>query len=216
MIIGSVIIEAAIFLAFALIHSLMVMERTKRFFISLLGADAVRVYYRLFFTIVSAAATAALVYLIARLPDTTLLVLPPAVKAIFYVFQAAGILFLALPLKYLDGLEFTGVRQVWRRLRGVEVKGDVEGLSGAGFITSGVYGAVRHPLYLGGILVLTFGTRITLNSLIFAALADLYFIVGALIEEHRMVARHGQAYACYKREVPMFVPSVKGMMRMFR
>jgi protein-S-isoprenylcysteine O-methyltransferase Ste14 len=176
----------------------------------------VRVYYRLFFTIISASATAALVSAIAMLPDKTIAVLPTEVKIIFHVIQAAGIMFLALPLKHLDGLEFIGVRQVWRRIRGQAAKGDVEGLSGAGFITAGVYGAVRHPLYLGGILVLTFATRITINSLVFALLADIYFIVGAFIEERRMTARHGDAYKAYKREVPMFVPSVRGLLRMFR
>jgi protein-S-isoprenylcysteine O-methyltransferase Ste14 len=212
----TVVTGALIFLAFALCHSFMVMERTKRFFISLAGPDAVRVYYRLFFTIISALATAALVYSIARLPDKTLLVLPPAVKILFHAIQAVGIMFLALPLKHLDGLEFIGVRQVWRRLRGQASAGDIEGLRGEGFITAGVYGVVRHPLYLGGFLVLTFGTRITVNALVFAALADIYFVVGALIEERRMTARHGEAYKAYRREVPMFVPSVRGVLRMFR
>jgi len=213
---NGVVIEALIFLAFALGHSLLVMERTKRFFMSRLGPDAVRVYYRLFFTIISAVATMALVYTIARLPDRTIVVLPPSVKIVFYAFQTVGIVFLALPLRHLDGLEFIGVRQVWRRIRGQAATGDIEGLGGAGFIRAGVYGVVRHPLYLGGFLVLTFGTRITVNALVFAALADIYFIVGAFIEERRMILRHGDAYKAYRREVPMFLPSVRGVLRMFR
>jgi protein-S-isoprenylcysteine O-methyltransferase Ste14 len=71
---------------------------------------------------------------------------------------------------------------------------------------TGVYGIVRHPLYLAGIIVFTFNPHVTINSLTTAVLADLYFLFGMVIEERRLVEIFGDEYRKYRERVPRMIP----------
>mgnify|MGYP000026370185 CR=1 FL=1 len=75
-------------------------------------------------------------------------------------------------------------------------------------ITSGVYGYVRHPQYLG-FLLLTSGMLvqwITLpTALMFPILLVSYYRL-AREEEKELEERFGREYLEYKRKVPMFIP----------
>ncbi len=75
----------------------------------------------------------------------------------------------------------------------------------ASLIRSGVLGRVRHPWYTAGLLLLWI-REIDSYALISSSVLSLYLIAGAHIEERRLLERFGEAYAAYRREVPMFVP----------
>lgn len=76
-------------------------------------------------------------------------------------------------------------------------------------VTSGPYHRVRHPIY-SGILVAGVGTAVALSWtwLIAVALAAVYFIYSATVEEHYMAERFPDAYPAYKRSTKMLVPFV--------
>jgi len=46
----------------------------------------------------------------------------------------------------------------------------------------------------------------TLGSFLFNVLATLYFWIGSIYEERRLLAAFGEAYEEYKRSVPGLVP----------
>jgi protein-S-isoprenylcysteine O-methyltransferase Ste14 len=75
-------------------------------------------------------------------------------------------------------------------------------------ITTGIYGHVRHPQYLG-FLLLTLGINFlwtTFSTLIlWPVLALLYYRL-AREEEKGMEEKFGEEYREYKRVVPMFIP----------
>ena len=78
-------------------------------------------------------------------------------------------------------------------------------------IRTGVFGWVRHPIYLSEIL-LYFG--LLLLSLSLAAAAVWLVAIGFLHyvsrhEERLLLARFGQAYQEYMRDVPMWIPLPK-------
>ena len=77
--------------------------------------------------------------------------------------------------------------------------------------THGVYGLVRHPGYLGNIL-LGLGWSVMFRSVIGVALTVvwwLFFLWHALIEEAALERTYGSAYAEYKARVPgRIVPSL--------
>jgi len=54
-------------------------------------------------------------------------------------------------------------------------------------VRTGVYGIVRHPMYLAGLVIFTFNPIITVNGLTVTVLADLYFLFGVFIEERRFL-----------------------------
>jgi protein-S-isoprenylcysteine O-methyltransferase Ste14 len=76
-------------------------------------------------------------------------------------------------------------------------------------VTSGPYHLVRHPIY-SGILVASVGTAVALSWvwLIAAALAGVYFLYSAAVEERYMTERFPDDYLAYKRSTKMLVPFI--------
>ena len=76
-------------------------------------------------------------------------------------------------------------------------------------VTSGPYRFVRHPIYTG-ILVAGVGTAVALSwAWLFAvALAAVYFIYGATVEERNLTKQFPDSYPAYKRSSKMLVPFV--------
>lgn len=76
-------------------------------------------------------------------------------------------------------------------------------------VTSGPYRLVRHPIY-SGILVAGLGTAVALGWLwlIAFALAGIYFIYSATVEERYLAEQFPEAYPAFKRSTKMLVPFV--------
>ena len=78
-----------------------------------------------------------------------------------------------------------------------------------GLVTSGPYQLVRHPIYTG-ILVAGIGTAVALSWswLIAVALAGIYFVYSAAIEEHNLTEQFPDAYPQYRRSTKMLMPFI--------
>jgi len=76
-------------------------------------------------------------------------------------------------------------------------------------VTSGPYHLVRHPIY-SGILLGGVATAIGLSWfwLVPVALAGVYFIYSATVEERFLAEQFPDAYPAYKRSTKMLVPFV--------
>jgi len=77
-------------------------------------------------------------------------------------------------------------------------------------VKSGIYGFIRHPLYLS---VFMLGTGIMLKDtssyqLILGTVNMVAIILTALIEEKEMIARFGDSYRDYMKETKMFIPNI--------
>jgi protein-S-isoprenylcysteine O-methyltransferase Ste14 len=96
--------------------------------------------------------------------------------------------------------EFLGLRQVERHY------GDAVADEPMGFRTPGLYRYVRHPLYLGFLLVFWSTPEMSAGRLLFAAGATAYVLVGARFEEKGLLRRFGKDYARYREEAPLLIP----------
>jgi len=76
-------------------------------------------------------------------------------------------------------------------------------------VTSGPYHLVRHPIY-SGILVAGVGTAVALSWpwLIAVALAGVYFLYSATVEERYMTEQFPDTYPEYKRSTKMLLPFI--------
>ncbi len=200
-----------IFLSFALIHSITVTRRFKELCRRLCGDAFMRVWYRFLYNAVSTVTVVIAFRMMRLVPDQLLWTAPALLLWPMRAGQAAAVLFGALSFRYLDVMEFLGIRQVGRFLAKREAAGDIEGLTQGDLITKGVYGIVRHPMYLAGIAVVTLNPHMTVNGLTFTVLADLYFLFGMFIEERRFVTIFGARYREYMLQVPRMVPGLGGL-----
>jgi protein-S-isoprenylcysteine O-methyltransferase Ste14 len=76
-------------------------------------------------------------------------------------------------------------------------------------VTGGAYGVVRHPVYLGAIVIWS-GLSLCFLSAVAAAITALYVLPAYLLyarsEEAMMLESFGDRYRRYRREVPMLLP----------
>jgi protein-S-isoprenylcysteine O-methyltransferase Ste14 len=74
-------------------------------------------------------------------------------------------------------------------------------------VTSGPYGLARHPIY-SGILAAGIGTVLALSWLWLSvvALAGIYFLYSATVEERYLAGQFPDDYPRYKRSTKMLVP----------
>jgi protein-S-isoprenylcysteine O-methyltransferase Ste14 len=105
--------------------------------------------------------------------------------------QLGGVAFTLVAARHLDILDLAGVRAALQLPSNRPMKLD----------DHGPYGLVRHPIYLGWILMvwpapLMNGTRLT-----FAAISTLYLIVAIPFEERDLRRTFGEAYRHYSERV---------------
>ena len=76
-------------------------------------------------------------------------------------------------------------------------------------VTSGPYRLVRHPIY-SGILVAGIGTVVALSRLwlTIVALAGIYFLYSARVEEQYLMREFPDDYPPYTRSTKMLVPFI--------
>ncbi len=72
-------------------------------------------------------------------------------------------------------------------------------------ITWGIYGVCRHPQFAAGLMML-WVRNLTDTGLIINIVLSVYLIVGARIEEGRLLAIYSDQYAQYMKKVPRFIP----------
>ena len=95
--------------------------------------------------------------------------------------------------------ELLGIRQLRAAGTGAASSADDR------FAVSGIHGAVRHPWYLAGIMIV-WAQDLSLFTILNNIVISAYFIIGSFLEERKMVRRFGEKYRAYQRTVPMLVP----------
>jgi len=100
----------------------------------------------------------------------------------------------------INHFDLFGLRQVWLYLLGRPYKA-------IAFRTPGMYRVVRHPLYVGWLMVFWAAPVMTVAHLVFAIATTAYILIAIQLEERDLVRLHGE-YAEYRRRVPMLIPGV--------
>jgi LPXTG-motif cell wall-anchored protein len=84
--------------------------------------------------------------------------------------------------------------------------------SGGELLTGGIYGKIRHPRYLQMTIALLGYALIANFPAVYGALlvwcAGIWLVV--ILEERELRERFGEAYRIYCRQVPRFVPRLRG------
>src|SRR5205085_12186886 len=93
-----------------------------------------------------------------------------------------------------------GLKQVWRRFSSRRYQEPQ-------FHTPGLYRIVRHPLYVGWLVIFWAAPVMTAAHLVFALMTTAYILVAIQFEERDLMAAHPE-YAEYRQQVRMIVPGM--------
>jgi protein-S-isoprenylcysteine O-methyltransferase Ste14 len=78
----------------------------------------------------------------------------------------------------------------------------------SGLVDKGIYAYVRHPSYVGSMLVIA-GLSILSPALAVLYLAFMFFLARALDEEQKLNAWFGETHIKYKQKTGLFLPRIK-------
>ncbi len=190
------------FALFGALHSYFASLKVKQYLTNRLGRHMA--FYRLFYNFISLA----LVYFIYDLtprPDVQLYSLSQPFDIIILIPQLLSVGGLLWTLKYFSGREFLGINQIFRWFYNeYDIKELDEHLT---LRIGGPYKYTRHPVYFFSITMLLFRAEMNLYYLIFLICITLYFYIGSIYEEKKLVVMFGDAYRNYQQAVPRIIPT---------
>jgi protein-S-isoprenylcysteine O-methyltransferase Ste14 len=119
--------------------------------------------------------------------------------AIGWSVMALGVLVLLWATFLIDHFELLGLRQGWSTLRGQELREPA-------FVTPYLYKIVRHPQYLGWLLIFWGTPTMTAGHLLFATGMSAYILLALRFEERDLSEHIGEPYRRYRQQVPALLP----------
>ena len=122
----------------------------------------------------------------------------PSGRVALLAMYALGWAIVLVATFLINHFDLFGLRQVWLHLRG-------RAYSPLKFRAPALYRVVRHPLYVGWLLVFWSAPRMTFTHLVFAIATTGYILLAIQLEERDLVRAHAE-YEEYRRRVPMLLP----------
>jgi protein-S-isoprenylcysteine O-methyltransferase Ste14 len=181
---SAALVNVTLFGLFAGHHSLFAREAVKRWLARVIPAHLERSTY---VWIASVLLLAAL--LPWQLVDGMVYRIDGPARWLFHALQLAGVYLTMRAASAIDPLELAGIRQSARQTAAM------------GLRTDGAFGLVRHPIYLGWMLIAFAAPSMTVNRMMFAVITSVYLIAAIPWEEASLVSAFGERYRTYQRRV---------------
>jgi protein-S-isoprenylcysteine O-methyltransferase Ste14 len=190
----ALVVNLGLVMVFALQHSIMARPGFKAIWTRIVPAPAERSTYMLF----SCLALFLLFWKWQPMGGVIWNVESSAGRAVLYALYAAGWVIVLAATFLINHFDLFGLRQIWLHLRG-------RAYTHLAFRTPLFYRVVRHPLYVGWLVVFWAASTMTAAHLVFAAATTAYILIAIQFEERDLAQLHTE-YADYRRRVPMLVP----------
>ncbi|HVY84257.1 MAG TPA: hypothetical protein VG943_03930 [Caulobacterales bacterium] len=122
----------------------------------------------------------------------------PNARVALYALYGFGWALLLYCTFLIDHFDLFGLKQVWRFFTG-------KAYQPPQFRTPMLYRLVRHPLYVGWLIIFWATPTMGFAHLFFAVATTAYILIAIQLEERDLKAMHPE-YAEYKRTTPMLIP----------
>ena len=201
MIVLDLILIVFLFALFGISHTFLASNKLKKALAEKLGNRIA--FYRLFYNFSSIIIFVAF-YSIAPLPNVILYDLQYPFDIITFALQVASLAGLYWATRLIDLKEFVGISQIERYLRN---EYSIEDLDERQTLRiEGAFKFVRHPIYFFSILFFGLRPTMSLSYFIMFVSASIYFYVGSIYEERKLVEKFGNEYQEYQKNVPRLFP----------
>lgn len=152
-------------------------------------------WYRLFYTLFSTLLFIGILVQALFLPNQQLLKTSPYLSYAGYMLATLGVVLTSRSLKEISFSSFLGLSR--KDIKSTET-----------LVIRGIYGKMRHPLYLGLLLIFLgyFLVSGTVGALIHLSCLIGYLPFGIYYEEKNLLKKYGSAYSDYRKSVPAIFP----------
>jgi methanethiol S-methyltransferase len=191
----ALLVNVSLLAAFAIQHSGMARPAFKRWWTRIVPEAAERSTY----VLLSSLALAALYVFWQPIGGVVWSAAPGIVRSAVICLYLLGWALLLYVTFLIDHFDLFGLKQVWRRLGDKVYRAPV-------FRTPSLYKLVRHPLYIGWLIIFWAAPTMTVSHLLFALGTTGYILVAIRWEEHDLESAFGAVYADYKSRTPMILP----------
>jgi protein-S-isoprenylcysteine O-methyltransferase Ste14 len=195
---SSIAIDLGLLTMFGLQHSVMARPAFKEWWTKFVPASLERSVY----VLCSSVALFALMAFWQPLGGVVWSAQNEILRMAIYGLFAIGWVILFLATFLINHFDLFGLRQVWLQL----VDRPYTPLQ---FGTPLLYRVVRHPLYVGWLLIFWAAPTMTVAHLLLAVGLSAYILIAIPIEERDLMRTHRE-YAQYRERVPMLLPRLRG------
>ncbi len=155
-------------------------------------------WYRFLYNVWAGISFLPIIWLLCYLPDNVIYTIPMPWVFLTTLVQFVGVAVIIIGILQTGALSFIGIQQlIWP-----------DTFADTPLFTTGLYNIVRHPLFTGGLLVIWGTPILTHNILTLFILLTIYLVIGARLEEKRMLQNYKDQYKQYQNEVPMLIPRI--------
>ena len=192
--VAALLVDLGLLTLFAVQHSVMARPAFKRMLIRVVPQAAERSTY----VLASSLALMLLFWQWRPLGGEVWSVESTLGQTMLYGGYAAGWMLVLVTTFVINHFDLFGLQQVWRNLQG-RPQGRMA------FVTPVLYRMVRHPLYVGWLMVFWSTPTMTITHLLFAGMTTAYILFAIQLEERDLMNAHPE-YAAYRQQVPMLLP----------
>jgi protein-S-isoprenylcysteine O-methyltransferase Ste14 len=190
-----------LFFLFAVSHTFLASRKIKIRLAQNIGSKIA--FYRLFYNL-SSLLFFFVFYELSPKPDVIVYDLHYPYDIITFALQVLslfGLLWVANPISIKD---FIGISQIEKYFKGNYDSGELD--EKLTLKIEGAFKFVRHPIYLFSILFLAFRPSMDLFYLTTLICVIIYFYIGSIYEEKKLVEVFGNDYLKYQQNVPRLIP----------
>jgi protein-S-isoprenylcysteine O-methyltransferase Ste14 len=185
-------------LSYGLLHSILASSKMKSLARRWFGIKTDRVY-RLAYNVIAIITLLPILLLPILLIDEEIYRIPFPWVILTLAIQLLAVIILLIGIRQTGLNSFIGLSQLLLP----------EDTSPPRLVTGGLYHYVRHPLYTAGLVIIWLIPIMTWNLLALIVGLTVYIFIGAYFEERKLLVEFGDAYAVYRKQTPMLIPSLR-------